>query len=66
MESEKPYVYRPQGQHTHTFIMSPGREGTGGSEFCEQLFWSVTSQMKSLPETFLIPAGNDLGLIFVP
>lgn len=51
MEPDKPYVYPPQGQHTHTFILLHGREGTG-PEFCEQLFWSVTSQMKSLPDNF--------------
>ncbi|KAJ5678141.1 uncharacterized protein N7477_003774 [Penicillium maclennaniae] len=49
MKPESPYVYPPRGQHTHTFIMLHGRDGTG-SEFCEQLFWSVTSQMKNLPE----------------
>jgi predicted esterase len=49
MEPDKPYVYPLQGQHTHTFIMLHGR-GSTGAEFCEQLFWSVTSQMKNLPD----------------
>lgn len=51
MEPDKPYVYPIQGQHTHTFIMLHGR-GSTGPEFCEQLFWSVTSQMKNLPSIF--------------
>lgn len=51
MEAGNPYIYPLQGQHTHTFIMLHGRGGNG-AEFCEQLFWSVTSQMKNLPDSF--------------
>lgn len=50
MESHQPHIHGPQGPHTHTFIMLHGRGGNG-RDFCQELFQSVTSQMKTLPES---------------
>lgn len=44
------HVYPPQGQHAHTCVLLHGR-GSNGPEFCEELFQSVTSQMKNLPDS---------------
>lgn len=44
------HVHPARAQHTHTFVLLHGR-GSNGPEFCEQLFQSVTSQMKNLPES---------------
>lgn len=46
----KLHVHPPQGPHTHTFVLLHGR-GSNGPEFCDELFQSVTSQMKNLPDS---------------
>lgn len=43
-------VHPPQSSHTHTFILLHGR-GSDGPEFHAELFQSVTSQMKNLPDS---------------
>lgn len=44
------HVHAAQNTHTHTFILLHGR-GSNGPEFCDQLFQSMTSQMKNLPDS---------------
>jgi predicted esterase len=50
MDFPLPHIHAPLEQHTHTAIFLHGR-GSNGPEFCEDLFTSLTSNMKSLPDS---------------
>ncbi|KAL4744483.1 hypothetical protein BDW72DRAFT_188409 [Aspergillus terricola var. indicus] len=49
MEFEAPHIHAPTGSHTHTAILLHGR-GSDGPEFAEELFSSMTSKNKNLPD----------------
>ncbi|OJJ99187.1 hypothetical protein ASPACDRAFT_1888799 [Aspergillus aculeatus ATCC 16872] len=44
-----PHIHPPQTTHTHTAILLHGR-GSNGPEFADELFSSLTSHNKSLPD----------------
>ncbi|KAL2815523.1 Alpha/Beta hydrolase protein [Aspergillus granulosus] len=49
MDFPPPHVHSPKATHTHTIILLHGR-GSDGPEFAEELFTSLTSGNKSLPD----------------
>lgn len=49
MEFPAPYIHPPHTSHTHTAIPFLGR-GSDGPEFAEELFSSVISKSKNLPD----------------
>lgn len=50
MDFPEPHIHAPRQTHTHTVIFLHGR-GSNGPEFCEDLFTSLTSSLKNLPDT---------------
>ncbi|KAJ5636483.1 uncharacterized protein N7484_009796 [Penicillium longicatenatum] len=50
MQFPEPHIRAPRNEHTHTAIVLHGR-GSDGPEFAEELFSSVTSQGKNLPDS---------------
>lgn len=50
MEFPEPHIHAPRDAHTYTAIFLHGR-GSNGPEFCEDLFSSLTSNLKNLPDS---------------
>ncbi|CEJ54324.1 hypothetical protein PMG11_00642 [Penicillium brasilianum] len=50
MEFPEPHIHPPREKHTHTAIFLHGR-GSNGPEFCNELFTSLTTNLKNLPDS---------------